>query len=395
MTAPAALQQQLRLVGIAAFGAMAAMRCTDPMLRTLAAEFSRSVGDASLVVSAFAIAYGLLQLVYGPLGDRVGKLRVVAAAATGCALASAIAALAGSLDALIVARALMGATAAGIIPLSMAWVGDNVGYADRQATLARLLGATVSGMIAGQWLGGLITDAFGWRAVFAALVAVFVAAAWPLWRAATSPHARRPAASGAPRPGMLSLLTDRRVRWVTGVVAVEGALMFGALAFTPSFLEQRHGFSPATAGAAIALFGVGGLLYSRLARPLLGRLGERGLAAGGGALVGVSLLTLAGSGHWLAVPPACLLAGAGFYMIHATLQTQATQMAPERRGAAVALFACLLFLGQSAGILAVSAAVDLGLAAQAIGICGAALAVLGAVVARGVAARVSSAARPS
>ena len=46
--------RHLRLVGIAAFGAMAAMRCTDPMLRTLATEFERSVGEVSLVVSAFA-----------------------------------------------------------------------------------------------------------------------------------------------------------------------------------------------------------------------------------------------------------------------------------------------------------------------------------------------------
>jgi predicted MFS family arabinose efflux permease len=47
---------------------------------------------------------------------------------------------------------------------------------------------------------------------------------------------------------------------------------------------------------------------------------------------------------------ACFGAGLGFYMLHNTLQTNATQMAPERRGAAVALFAALFFLGQSAGV---------------------------------------------
>jgi predicted MFS family arabinose efflux permease len=74
----------------------------------------------------------------------------------------------------------MGAAAAGIIPLTMAWVGDNVPYEHRQETLARLLGATLSGMIAGQWLGAWITDALGWRYAFWGLVAVFGAAAWPL-----------------------------------------------------------------------------------------------------------------------------------------------------------------------------------------------------------------------
>ena len=48
--------------------------------------------------------------------------------------------------------------------------------------------------------------------------------------------------------------------------------------------------------------------------------------------------------------PGWLLAGLGFYMLHNTLQINATQMAPERRGAAVAAFASCFFLGQSAGV---------------------------------------------
>ena len=47
-------------------------------------------------------------------------------------------------------------------------------------------------------------------------------------------------------------------------------------------------------------------------------------------------------------------------MLHNTLQTQATQMAPEARGSAVTLFACLLFFGQSCGVLLVAFAVDGG-----------------------------------
>lgn len=376
------LQRDLRLVGIAAFGAMAAMRSADPMLRTLADEFKRSVGEVSAVVSAFAISYGVLQLAYGPLGDRIGKVRVIAFAASGCALASGLAALAWSFDTLVLARALMGATAAGIVPLAMAWIGDSVGYAQRQETLARLLGATVSGMIAGQCLGAWLTEAFGWRVVFAVLATTFVAAAWSLWRVAHQGQAPLSAASGSVVHGTMILLKQARVRWVLAVAATEGALMFGVLAFAPSFLAQRHGLGTAGAGAAIALFGVGGLLYSRLAKRLLGRLGERGLAASGGALVGASLLVLAWSSHWVGALPACLLAGAGFYMLHATLQTQATQMAPARRGAALAWFACLLFLGQSVGILVMSVAVDRGLAALAISACGLGLTILGAVVAR-------------
>lgn len=384
------LHRALRLVAVAAFAAMAAMRCTDPMLRALAAEFERSVGDVSAVVSAFAISYGVLQLAYGPLGDRVGKLRVIVLAAAGCAVASAFAAMAWSIDALVLARALMGATAAGIVPLSMAWIGDSVDYAQRQETLARLLGATVSGMIAGQCIGAWFTEAFGWRVVFGLLTLTFVGAAVPLWRVASQIPVAPRVPTVTDRRSMVGLLSEPRVRWVLAIAAIEGALMFGVLAFAPSFLVQAHGLGTAAAGAAIALFGVGGLAYSRLTRWLLGKLGERGVAAGGGALVGSSLLAIAWTHHWLAALPACFVAGAGFYMLHGTLQTQATQMSPARRGTAVAWFACLLFLGQSAGILAMSFVMDRGLAAQAISACGLGLVALGLVVASGVGARVSA-----
>ena len=63
-------RNSLRLVGLAGFASMASMRVCDPMLLVLGQEFQVSPGSASRVVSAFAVAYGLLQLFYGPLGDR-------------------------------------------------------------------------------------------------------------------------------------------------------------------------------------------------------------------------------------------------------------------------------------------------------------------------------------
>jgi len=54
--------------------------------------------------------------------------------------------------------------------------------------------------------------------------------------------------------------------------------------------------------------------------------------------------------NWWWAMPASFLSGLGFYMLHNTLQNNATQMAPERRGAAVASFAAAHFIGQSAGV---------------------------------------------
>ena len=373
---PADERQHLKLLGLAGFASMASMRICDPMLVVLGQEFQVTTGDASAVVSVFAVVYGVLQLFYGPLGERFGKLRVVSLAVLACALFSAITALSTNLPMLVIMRGFMGAAAAGIIPLSMAWVGDQVPYERRQETLAKLMSATVLGMMSGLWFGGFAADTVGWRGAFVVLAVMFGVAAVLLLRRLHQ-QAKREAqlqTQSVPlaAPGLWAafrltgqLLGTPRVRWVLGVTAAEGALVFGALAFMPTHLHQQFGLSVVAAGSVMMVYGVGGLLYSQMARRWLAWLGERGLVRTGAALVAVGLLVLAwGSGVWLGML-SCLMTGLGFYMLHNTLQVQATQMAPAARGSAVTLFACSLFFGQSTGVLIMAQSVDMGWLAYA------------------------------
>src|SRR5262249_40354285 len=155
----------LLILTVAMFASSASMRVADALLPQVAADFATTTGTASIIITAFAITYGLLQVVYGPIGDRVGKLRTIAARPFAAGIATFAASFAGSLSLLALARLASGATAAAIIPLSLAWIGDVVPYEQRQATLARALFASISGMVAGQALGGIVGDLIGWRAV--------------------------------------------------------------------------------------------------------------------------------------------------------------------------------------------------------------------------------------
>jgi predicted MFS family arabinose efflux permease len=390
------LSLTLRLLGLAAFGSMASMRVCDPMLGALGHDFNVSTGEASRVIASFAVAYGVLQLFYGPLGDRLGKIRVINLATAGCAVFSALTALAPSLDVLVLSRAAMGGAAAGIIPLSMAWIGDQVGYEQRQATLGRFMGATVTGMMAGQWFGGVASEYLGWRMAFGLLSVLFTLAAFTLYRKTGAQRAAHAQALTQTPPvpwqrsfhATFALLRLPRVRWVVSVTAIEGALAFGTLAFVPSRLVSTLGFSPSAAGGVMMLYGVGGLLYSQFVTRWLRLLGERGLALLGGSLIAVSLWALAFVPVAAVAVLACFLAGLGFYMLHNTLQTQATQMAPHARGSAVTLFACLLFLGQSLGVLVVGSTVDHGGLAVAMALAGLGVLVLAWAVSRRVAGRI-------
>ncbi len=345
-------QSMFWLVSGCAFTSMASMRICDAMLPALSQEFGISAGQAASAISAFALAYGVLQLVYGPLGDRFGKTRVIGTATLACSLGSALVASAGSLEWLVLSRALSGAAAAGIIPLTMAWIGDTVAYEERQPVLARLLGATVFGMICGQWAGGLLADVLDWRSAFWGLTLIFCASgALLLKHASAAPRQAAPAAGGVWR-AYQAVLQKPWAQVVLLVTAMEGAFAVSALAFIPSYLHLRFGLAMPVAGGLVALYGIGGLLYSRTARWMLQRWGEQGLARLGGLATGLAYGSIALAPDWQWVPPACLLAGFGFYALHNTLQTNATQMSPTHRGTAVSLFACCLFFGQSLGVVA-------------------------------------------
>ena len=361
-----ASDRQLALLSLAAFASMTTMRVCDPLLPALAHEFGVTTGVAAQVISGFAIAYGLLQLLYGPLADRYGKFRVVSVAVLGCAASNLASALAPTLGWLVAFRAATGGTAAAIIPLTMAWIGDSVGYERRQEVLARLLSATVVGMIAGQWAGGIFADTLGWRSVFVALALLFAASGIVMQfeirrtrAVAPGPLRRSPAPAQAGFARRLrEVVAERWAREVLAVSVVEGAIAYSAFAFVPSYLHQRFGLSMAWAGAVLALYGVGGFCYSRIAPHMLSRWGESGLARRGGVVLGVIFAVLAAMPHWGWALPACFAGGLGFYMLHNTLQTHATQMAPKVRGTAVSLFSCALFFGQSIGVVAASWVVD-------------------------------------
>lgn len=386
-TTTIAERNSLRVMGLAGFASMASMRMCDPMLVVLGQEFHVTTGEASLVVSAFAVAYGVLQLFYGPLGDRFGKLRVISLAALACAVFSAITSLSSDLRLLVVMRAFMGAAAAGIIPLSMAWIGDQVAYDRRQETLAKLMGYTVSGMMVGLWFGGFAAEHLGWRAAFAVVSALFSVAALMLWRKLRSmpkgQTAQETSSFAAYFSNSFQMLRIRRVRQVLTVTAIEGALVFGSMAFIPTHLHQQFDMSVVFAGSVMMLYGVGGLLYSQLARRWLGWLGgERGLVRTGASCIVLGLLVLAWSHEPVLGMLSCFATGFGFYMLHNTLQTQATQMAPTSRGTAVTLFACLLFFGQSSGVLLVAESVDRQWLPYSFSLAAAGVAVLGYFVSR-------------
>ena len=349
-------ERAVAILSIAAFASSASLRCTDALLPLLAAEFGTTPGGAAAVITSFSVAYGLLQVVHGPIGDKLGKYQLIFITSVISTFGTLACALAPSIELLVVARFAAGATVGAIIPLAMAWLGDVVPYAMRQPVLARFLIGQMAGVAAGSSLGGLLGEHYGWRSPFWFLAAFYAAVSLLLWIELHRNPVTRTDPKAAPRSiadgfqRMAGLLSDPWVRTLLLTVFTEGALFYGSMSFVALHLHNHLGMRLGASGMALIAFAAGGMLYAAVSKKLVTRLGERGLALVGGFTIGAAFLGLIAVGSVAWVLPCLLAVGAGLYMFHNTLQVNATQMAPDSRGAAVALFALSLFTGQSIGV---------------------------------------------
>ena len=150
--------------------------------------------------------------------------------------------------------------------------------------------------------------------------------------------------------GNAAVLRSPWARTLIAMAFIEAAMLFGAFTYVGADLHLRFGLGFTLVGLFVGFFAVGGLAYSLAVRFLVSRFGPTGLAAGGGMMLAAAYVTLALEPFYWMAPLAITATGLGFYMLHNTLQTNATQMTPEARGTALGLFSAALYLGQTAGV---------------------------------------------
>jgi EmrB/QacA subfamily drug resistance transporter len=305
--------------------------------------FGARVGALQWVIDAYNLAYAVLLLTGGLVGDLYGRRRAFVLGAAVLSGASVVCALAPTLGVLIAGRALAGAGAALLIPASLAIV--RVIWRD-PAERARALGiwAACGGiaMIVGPTLGGVLIHAFGWRSIFAVVIP-FGVAAIALARAvvpeSADPQGRRfdPAAQalGAIAVGCVVFATidarhdalravlliatgaaaialfvriERRLgtaalvpldlfanRAFRGMLVGNGAMTFGGygmLFVLPLAWQSHHVLDATGAGFALLPMSVPFALVSFCSGAFAARFGARPAGAGGVALMGLGLAAI-------------------------------------------------------------------------------------------------------
>jgi predicted MFS family arabinose efflux permease len=232
----------------------------------------------------------------------------------------------------------------------MALIGDSFPLAVRQVAMSRYIGATLIGQLVGVSVGGIVAEWIGWRGVLgcAAGLAVLAAAAAiaMLPRGAQSPTPLRlDEAAGRYR----LVLGNPRSFVCFGVVFLEGLAIYGITPYIGDLLQSRSAGGLREAGFVIGGLGIGGLLYAFVV-PVILRFARRPAMMAAGGLIAAT--GLGGVGQEVAWPVqmACMIVlGFGFFLLHNSVQTEVTELAPSARASSFSLHAFSFFLGQALG----------------------------------------------
>ncbi len=428
--APAQAEELRRLffrvfpaVGLAMFGAALDQTIVAAALPAIARGLG-GVDRISWVVVAYLVATTVAAPVYGRLGDAFGRRRMLLVALGLYALGALCCALAPSLDLLALGRLIQGLGGGGLIALPVALIGEVIPPRERgrfQSWIAAIF-ATSSAL--GPLAGGLLTEFFGWRAVFLLQPPLSAITAWfavrRLGQAAPGTlrgfafdwaglllvalfvapallaldQARRLSGGALALSALLGAVAlvallilwrvERAVRdpllplgllgeasiWRTNLLTalVNGALV-GSVAFLPIYFAAVRGLSPAATGIALLPLAVSTAFGALTAGRAMARTGRTmrvpalGLALGAGLLVAVAMLA-GGLPVWLLALLLGLVSacmGTSYPIVQVVVQVAA---GPARLGAAAASVQFARSLGAATGTALMGAVLFGGLVAQ-------------------------------
>jgi MFS transporter, DHA1 family, multidrug resistance protein len=299
------------------FGLLAMTLCL-PSMQEWGAIFSTHQADVQLTFSGYVVAYGALQLVYGPLSDRHGRKPILMLGLVVAGLASVMAALATDIATLTAARVLQGAGSAASMVVSRSMVQDLFTGPQRTRVMAYI------GMALGMCpplatlIGGQIHVRLGWQTNFvllAVLAVLLLVAAW-----LGLPRVAKPLpAEGHWLRAMLNayarLLREPRFLLYVAILAATTATFYAFLAGAPIVLKG-YGIGPDGIGWFIMAVPVSYILGNFMTSRLIQHMGETRVMAWGQALTLTGLIVMLGLGlagvqNALAVALPLLLLGLG------------------------------------------------------------------------------------
>ena len=398
----------LTAVCVATFMLLLDITVVNVALPDLQEDLDASFEDLQWVIDAYTLSLAALMVTAGVLADRYGRRRLFEIGLVVFTIASLLCALAPGAAELNAARALQGVGGAIMFATGLALIAS-VFFGRERGTALGIWGATIGGAVAiGPLVGGALTDAFGWPAVFLINVPIgvlCVVISRLRVEESRAPHAHRvdwtgtvvfslalfllvyglirgnaqgwgSAATLLQLGGAVVLLAafvviERRVRhpmielglfrnrtFTGGSIVAFGlsASMFAMFLYLTLYIQNGLGYSPLETGLRFLPITLVSFFIAPIAGNVMHRVAPNFQLGLGMALVAIGLYLMSGierDSDWTTLLPGFVVAGAGVGMVNVVISGVAVGVVPpERSGMASGINSTFRQVGIATGIAA-------------------------------------------
>ncbi len=334
------------LLGLMAFLANGDNYAAAPLLLNIAKDLGLSVETAAISVTAYMLAFGAFTLLFGPLADRFGKVKIINIAALGTAVFSILGSLSFNLTSLVFFRAMNGAFAAGIFPVTMALVGQSFDDNNRHKALGKVMGLMFLGAATATVVGGLLAYFGSWRLVYVVygIGELLLALLMLKTLEKDTPVVNKLNYVSAYKEPLSNFKFMRLVLTIFFV----GFSVFGTFAYSGKLLQELSGYTVLGVGLILSLFGIGTVIGGRVAPKIKQRTGALYFVITG--IIGfLAVLTLSISANIYLLSVGLFFWGVAFIFLQSTLVAAAQGALPRMKGTAMSMASFNMFVGGAIG----------------------------------------------
>lgn len=354
----------LRLLSAATFIIFFQLYMVAPLIPGLSSYFNVSEQTIGLIVPAFLIPYGIATLFYGLLADKAGTKVIILISFLLFSVFTALTAFSQSVSQLIFWRLVTGIGASGVIPISLAWIGQTYTYAERGRPLGFVFGAVAGGGAFGASAGVFLESFIGWKMLFSGVgIAAFI-----VWTILYVAYQKMPKVRVIKQgltlhkvfTGYKQLLTSLRGKSAYSFVLMNGIFHAGVYTWLGLYFERNYSLSGWQIGLALLGYGVPGFVFGPFIGRLADKFGRSKLLPFGLLISGLSALTLMFTIPLTVARISVITLSLGFDLTQPLLAGIISQVGKERSGQAMSVMAFMLFVGFGLGSYLFGLALQLG-----------------------------------
>ncbi|QTF06990.1 MFS transporter [Brenneria izadpanahii] len=333
------------LVGFAGFISAADNWVASLLLPDISSSFDTNISQASVILTAYLIPYGIMQPVYGYYSDIYNRKKILQILMFLLGVATLLCSIAGSILSLTIFRFIAGFFAAGIISVSLGILGQFF----EKDTLTKLVGIFLGFIFLGQGIssgiGGWLIEISSWRKIFLIFSALSFISFLLIFKL---PSKSAQGKINALLPSIFSLLKDSHLLQIYFLAFCNGFGVLGGYSFIGSYLSKSLNIGYLYVGFGLMLFGLICFITGLVNRTLSGKLPQKQILPAGFICSLCSLLLLASHNIYLTYI-AIILLGMGYVLVQSILASRALDLAGGNKGLSSGLIGVGIFGGGGIG----------------------------------------------